>query len=74
MSDLIGNPEDRFSQNEAHINCWIMQFFGSFCRNSSLVISLKSDLQKFSLYGILYYKFLDELQLFAARIVPRLFL
>ena len=21
MSDLIGNPEDRFSQNEAHIIC-----------------------------------------------------
>ena len=21
MWDLVGNPEDRFSQNEAHINC-----------------------------------------------------
>ena len=21
MSDLVGNPEDRFSHNEAHINC-----------------------------------------------------
>ena len=23
MSDLVGNPEDRFSQNEAHIKIWL---------------------------------------------------
>ena len=27
MSDLVGNPEDRFSQNEAHIYIEDIQFF-----------------------------------------------
>ena len=29
MSDLVGNPEDRFSQNEAHIMSCLNTFFES---------------------------------------------
>ena len=25
MSDLVGNPEDRFSHNEAHLPLWLCQ-------------------------------------------------
>ena len=30
MSDLVGNPEDRFSQNEAHMFCMWLDGYKNF--------------------------------------------
>ena len=31
MSDLVGNPEDWFSHNEAHLQTAISEFFKALC-------------------------------------------
>ena len=44
MSDLVGNPEDRFSQNEAHVIsgscCLFLQPFNSFRFNGACSVIL----------------------------------
>ena len=46
MSDLVGNPEDRFSQNEAHITDDIKT-----CNNGGLIMALGLNLL---IYGVLF--------------------
>ena len=36
MSDLVGNPEDRFSQNEAQVRAANKKLLASPCNNTSL--------------------------------------
>ena len=46
MSDLVGNPEDRFSHNEAHISCNVVK-----------ILEKNSFLDKAGLRATLIYLF-----------------
>ena len=53
MSDLVGNPEDRFSQNEAHMPfCW-------FCH---VLAEIKTSAIKFLELWFPYFLFLNDIE------------
>ena len=52
MSDLVGNPEDRFSQNEAHIVLTVMSFAYIMLKS---IVSHKVQGTGYQIYFILMY-------------------
>ena len=47
MSDLVGNPEDWFSHNEAHISSLICSFIGDLDANRPVPFRLTPNIAEF---------------------------